>query len=52
MRKLWDQLRGLLASRIRYKITRGGVLFTAAILLVGATAVFCGNNLLFLVGPP
>src|ERR1700735_1449812 len=49
MRKLWDQLRGLLASRIRYKITRGGVLFTVAILLVGATAVFSGNNLLFLV---
>jgi len=49
MRKFWDQLRRLLAGRIRYKITRGGMLFTAAILLVGAAAVFSGNNLLFLI---
>ena len=49
MRKFREQLRHLLASRIRYKITRGGVLFTAVIMLVGAAAVFSGNNLLFLI---
>jgi uncharacterized protein (DUF58 family) len=49
MQKLWRQLRHLLARRIRYKITRGGVLFTAAIVAVGAAAVFSGNNLLFLI---
>jgi uncharacterized protein (DUF58 family) len=38
-----------IASRIRYRITRGGILFTAAILIVGAAAVFTGNNPLFLV---
>jgi uncharacterized protein (DUF58 family) len=35
VRGLWIQLQGVLAKRIRYKITRGGVLFTAAILVVG-----------------
>src|SRR5580693_762049 len=49
MRKLWEQIRHLLTRRIRYKITRGGVLFTAAIMVVGAAAVFSGNNLLFLI---
>jgi uncharacterized protein (DUF58 family) len=49
MAKFWAQLRQLLARRIRYKITRGGVLFTAAIVAVGAAAVFSGNNLLFLI---
>ncbi len=43
------RLRQWIASRIRYKITRGGMLFTAAILMVGAAAVFTGNNPLFLV---
>jgi len=49
MRKLWEQFSQLLTRRIRYKITRGGVLFTAAIMGVGAAAVFSGNNLLFLI---
>ncbi len=49
MRKRWTQLRHLLTRRIRYKITRGGVLFTAAIMAVGAAAVLSGNNLLFLI---
>lgn len=34
---------------IRYKVTRGGLLFTLAILLVGISAVLSANNLLFLI---
>jgi uncharacterized protein (DUF58 family) len=34
---------------IRYRITRSGYLFAFALLLVGATAIASGNNLLFLV---
>ena len=49
MNRVWDQFRGALARRIRYKITRGGVLFTAAILVVGWGAIISGNNLLFLI---
>src|SRR6476660_7771962 len=45
----WRQLRGLLARRIRYKITRGGLLFTFAILVVGLGAIVSANNLLFLI---
>jgi uncharacterized protein (DUF58 family) len=45
----WRQLRGLLARRIRYKVTRGGVLFTFAILVVGLGAIVSANNLLFLI---
>lgn len=43
------RLRQSIASRIRYKITRGGMLFTAAIVVVGAAAVFTGDNPLFLI---
>ena len=43
------RLQALIASRIRYKITRGGMLFTTAILIVGAAAVFTGDNPLFLI---
>src|SRR5436305_1530785 len=49
MRTRWLQLRSALARRIRYKITRGGVLFTFAILVVGLGAVVSANNLLFLI---
>src|SRR5712691_8312620 len=35
--------------RIRYRITRGGLLFTLAIALVGAAAAISANNLLFLI---
>src|SRR3954462_10046917 len=49
MRTRWQQLRNALARRIRYKITRGGVLFTFAILVVGLGAVVSANNLLFLI---
>jgi len=34
---------------IRYRITRGGLLFTFAIILVAAAAAVSGNNLLFLI---
>ena len=49
MRNPWQQFRAFLARRIRYKITRGGVLFTFAILLVAFGAVISANNLLFLI---
>jgi uncharacterized protein (DUF58 family) len=44
-----QSLRSSLARRIRYKITRGGVLFTSAILVVGLGAIISANNLLFLI---
>jgi uncharacterized protein (DUF58 family) len=47
--RYWEHLRSALARRIRYKITRGGVLFTFAILVVGLGAVVSANNLLFLI---
>jgi uncharacterized protein (DUF58 family) len=43
------QLRTALAGRIRYKVTRGGVLFVFAILVVGVGAIVSANNLLFLI---
>src|SRR4051794_3628414 len=46
---LWQHLRGAVARRIRYKVTRGGVLFTFAILVVGLGAIVSANNLLFLI---
>ena len=49
VRKLWDQGRAYLARRIRYKVTRGGVLFTFAIVLVVFGAIVSANNLLFLI---
>jgi uncharacterized protein (DUF58 family) len=49
MGKRWRHIRSALARRIRYKITRGGVLFTAAILLVSLAALVSTNNLLFLI---
>ncbi|MCU1232634.1 MAG: hypothetical protein JWP63_601, partial [Candidatus Solibacter sp.] len=49
MRKLWHLGRVLLARRIHYKITRGGVLFTLAIILVVFGAIVSANNLLFLI---
>ena len=45
----WQHFRAFLARRIRYKITRGGVLFTFAILLVAFGAIVSANNLLFLI---
>jgi uncharacterized protein (DUF58 family) len=49
VRKLWRHLRAFLAGRIRYKITRGGVLFTFSILVVAFSAILSANNLLFLI---
>src|SRR5690349_23495851 len=34
---------------VRYRVTRGGFLFSMAVALVGAAAVASANNLLFLV---
>jgi uncharacterized protein (DUF58 family) len=42
-------LRDALARRTRYRITRVGVLFTLAILVVTLAAVYSSNNLLFLI---
>jgi uncharacterized protein (DUF58 family) len=41
--------RSLLLRRIRYRVTRGGLLFSVAIVLVGAGAAVSANNLLFLI---
>lgn len=49
MRGYWHQLRNLITRRIRYKITRGGILFSLAILIVGLGAIISANNLLFLI---
>jgi uncharacterized protein (DUF58 family) len=49
MRRHWEQLRGALSRRVRYKVTRGGLLFTLAILVVSLAAVISANNLLFLI---
>jgi uncharacterized protein (DUF58 family) len=49
VRRLWHLGRAFLARRIRYKITRGGVLFTFAIVLVAFGAIISANNLLFLI---
>jgi len=45
----YQRLRRLLLGRVRYKITRGGVLFFLAILVVAASAAASANNLLFLI---
>jgi len=45
----WEQLRAALARRIRYKITRGGLLYCFAVFIVGLGAIVSGNNLLFLI---
>ena len=49
MRLSWEQIRSILARRIRYRITRGGLLFTFAIVVVGLGAIVSANNLLFLI---
>jgi uncharacterized protein (DUF58 family) len=49
LRDFLVQIRHLFLRRIRYKVTRGGVLFTAAIVMVGLGAVASANNLLFLI---
>jgi uncharacterized protein (DUF58 family) len=49
VRRAIENIRGFFQGRIRYRITRGGVLFTLAILLVAGAATFSANNLLFLI---
>ncbi|MGA2131925.1 MAG: DUF58 domain-containing protein [Bryobacteraceae bacterium] len=49
MRARWIKIKQLLLRRIRYKVTRGGVLFSLAVLFVGLAAVASANNLLFLI---
>jgi uncharacterized protein (DUF58 family) len=46
---LYHRLHHLLTRRIRYKITRGGLLFSFAIAMVAFGAVASANNLLFLI---
>jgi len=48
-RARWYRIPWRMPRRIRYKVTRGGVLFTAAIVMVGLAAVASANNLLFLI---
>lgn len=50
MNRKWPQrFAGAFRRHIRYRITRSGYLFAAALLLVGAGAILSANNLLFLV---
>lgn len=49
VRGSWSKLRAALARRIRYRITRGGMLFTFSILVLGMAAIASANNLLFLI---
>ncbi len=49
MQLRWSRLAALVRRRIRYKITRGGVLFVVALIVVAASAAISANNLLFLI---
>lgn len=49
MRKRLHQLRAAVRRRVRYRITRGGLLFCFAVLLVAVAAGVSANNLLFLI---
>ena len=49
LRVRWFHVPHIWFRRVRYKITRGGVLFTAAVVLVAVAAVASANNLLFLI---
>lgn len=49
MIRMWRYVRGVVARRIRYRITRGGLLFAFAILAIGVGAIATANNLLFLI---
>lgn len=45
----WARLAALVRRKIRYKVARGGVLFSLALILVGVAALVSANNLLFLI---
>jgi uncharacterized protein (DUF58 family) len=44
-----QKLMSAMRRRIRYRVTRGGLLFTLAVVLVAAAAIASANNLLFLI---
>jgi uncharacterized protein (DUF58 family) len=48
VRRYWTQFRHLLSKR-RHRVTRGGLLFSFAILVVGWGAIISANNMLFLI---
>src|SRR5947208_9018242 len=49
VRTQWRQFRAFLSRRVRYRVTRAGLLFTLAISIVAFAAVVSANNLLFLI---
>jgi hypothetical protein len=49
VRNRWRQFRGFFSRRVRYKVTRAGLLFVLAILAIGFAAIASANNLLFLI---
>jgi uncharacterized protein (DUF58 family) len=49
LRRRFNQLRAAVRRRIRYRITRGGLLFCFAVILVAVAAAVSANNLLFLI---
>ena len=49
MRARLKRFHGAILSRIRYRITKGGVLFTLAVIGVAMAAAVSANNLLFLI---
>src|SRR5690242_12056955 len=49
MAKRFKQFRVALLRGARYRVTRGGVLFTLALTMVAGSAVASGNNLMFLI---
>lgn len=49
MKKTLQRFRAAIRHRVRYRVTTGGLLFFAALLLTGFTSFLTGNNLLFLV---
>ena len=49
MRARIQKLRGILLRKVRYKVTRGGLLYFLGILVVAGAAAASANNLLFLV---
>jgi uncharacterized protein (DUF58 family) len=49
MRKRFRRLQVAMRRRIQYRVTRGGLLFSLAVVLVGVAAGISANNLLFLI---
>ena len=49
MLQRWHTFRHALELRIRYRVTRGGLWFLAALAATALAAVVSANNLLFLV---